>query len=175
MANFLKHMLKGGKAVVLINRTGRPRKEWLYMLWRGLLPEPRPGTDTAHSLGQSLTPILLPSYDLKKGYSINWKHHIKRTARGLRWWYGGWEFVCPRRRHGFDPRCRKIPYVVEQLSLRTTAFESVLWSPRATTTEAGVPQGPRSATAEVIATTSPSTARKPKRQPKRTVLCTWRQ
>ena len=54
---------------------------------------------------------------------------------GLPWWLRGEESACQCRRHGFDPWFRKILHTVEQLSLRATTTEPVLYTPGAATTE----------------------------------------
>ena len=43
----------------------------------------------------------------------------------LLWWLSGKESACQGRRHRFSSRSRKIPHVMEQLSLCTTTTESV--------------------------------------------------
>ena len=52
----------------------------------------------------------------------------KRQRDGLPWWRSGYESACRGRGHGFEPWSGKIPHAADQLS------------PRATTTEAHVPQ-----------------------------------
>ena len=59
---------------------------------------------------------------------------------GLPWWRSGYEPACQCRGQGFEPWSGKIPHAVEQLSLCATTTESVLWSLRATTTEACTPR-----------------------------------
>ena len=54
------------------------------------------------------------------------KRDVKKRQIGLPWWLRGKESTCHCRRHRFDPRSRKIPDAVEQLSLCTTTFEPVL-------------------------------------------------
>ena len=55
---------------------------------------------------------------------------------GLPWWLSGKEPTCQCRRHGFDPWSSKIlPYTSEQLSPCATAFEPVLESLGAASTE----------------------------------------
>ena len=48
----------------------------------------------------------------------------KYSSSGLPWWLSGEEPTCQRRKHGFDPRCGKIPRDAEQplLSMRSNRY-----------------------------------------------------
>ena len=77
---------------------------------------------------------------------------------GLPWWLSGKESICQCRSHEFSPWSGKIPHVVEQLSLSTTAIEAVLQSPGVTTTEALAPSSLCYTAREATAMRSPGTA-----------------
>ena len=66
----------------------------------------------------------------------------KTVGEGLPWWHNGEEFSCQCRGHGFEPWSGKIPHAAEQLSPCATTTEPVLYSLRATTTEARAPRAP---------------------------------
>ena len=51
---------------------------------------------------------------------------IKYHAKGLPWWYCGWESACHHRGHRFDLWSGKIPHASEQLSLCATTIETEL-------------------------------------------------
>ena len=59
------------------------------------------------------------------------KKNTKKT--GLPWWSSGWESICQRRGHGFDPWSRKIPHASGQLgpcvTMTATTEAWVLKSP----------------------------------------------
>ena len=76
----------------------------------------------------SIDSVVLPN-------NIGVTGRIIKNTLGLPWWLIGKESVCQCRRHGFYPWSKKIPYAVEQLSLYTTATETVLWSLGATAAE----------------------------------------
>ena len=46
-------------------------------------------------------------------------------------WYSGWDSICQRRGHGFNPRSRKIPHALEQLSPCATTTEACVSRARA--------------------------------------------
>ena len=82
----------------------------------------------------------------------------KNDYPGLPWWLSGKEFTCQSRRHRFNPRSRKIPHIMEQLSSRATSMSLCsgaqklqLLSPRAPRAEAGGSQNLCSATREATA------------------------
>ena len=75
---------------------------------------------------------------------------IKMCSSGPPWWLSGWESTCQCRGHGFERWSRKIPHVTEQLSLSAIATEPAVQSPRATTTEARMPQLVRPARLEPV-------------------------
>ena len=50
---------------------------------------------------------------------------------GLPWWLSSKESACQCRRHGFDPRSRKIPGAVEQLGVCSTATQHTCLNRRA--------------------------------------------
>ena len=72
-------------------------------------------------------------------YSGGWKKLSKNCIERLHWWLSGKESASQCRRHGFDPWSRTVPRVVEQLSLRTTGIEPVLWRLEAAAAQACVP------------------------------------
>ena len=63
---------------------------------------------------------------LNTGYTFNTWGVLKVYMLGLPWWLSCKESAYQFRRHGFDPWSRRIPRVVEQLSLGTTTIEPVL-------------------------------------------------
>ena len=56
--------------------------------------------------------------------------------------------MCPFQRQGLDPGPRRSHMAQSSKALCSTATESLLWSPRAVTAEAGMPKSPRSITRE---------------------------
>ena len=71
--------------------------------------------DRTFALRSDSCPLDISSPSLKLVLQL--KHFLfKKKLRGLPWWLSGKESACQHRRHGFDPRSRKIPNASEQLS-----------------------------------------------------------
>ena len=72
--------------------------------------------------------------------SVRMAFFKKSTNNGLPWGLNCEEYAFQCRRHRFNARSRRIPYVTEQLSLCSTTTEPVLQSRRATATESARPR-----------------------------------
>ena len=60
---------------------------------------------------------------------ISEQNPIKYHAKGLPWWYCGWESAWQCRGHRFTVWSGELPHASEQLSLCATTIETVLSSP----------------------------------------------
>ena len=63
-----------------------------------------------------------------------------KDKKRVPWWLGSEESACQCRRHRFNLWSGKIPQAEEQLSLRATAIEPVLYSPPTAATETCAPR-----------------------------------
>ena len=62
-------------------------------------------------------------------YSLFYILICQKSCLGLPWWRSGWESVCQRRRHRFEPWSGKIPHAEEQLGPWATTTEPALLEP----------------------------------------------
>ena len=81
-------------------------------------------------------------------------HFLKVTAMGFPWWLSGKESTCQCRKHGFEPRSRRIPHAAEQLSPCPTLLSL---SARARESQLLKPEFPRAREAAATRSLSPKT------------------
>ena len=98
-SKWILHLNKKPKATKLIEE----RETFLWPSWRFLAMT----TKTQYTEGKMYKLDLIKIKNLCSS---------KALLRGLPWWLTGRESICQCRRQGLNPRSRKIPHAMEQLS-----------------------------------------------------------
>ena len=98
-----------------MQREEREKKVW--RIFRGLAPLSGQGWKVKQWSNIFLIAHMIDSY-----HGISSFSSINDSLR-LPWWRSGWESVCQRRGHGFEPWSGKIPHAAEQLGPWATTTE----------------------------------------------------